>query len=234
LSEVDFRARSKAKYDKDKRSAGPYQVWLFRAIQPGDRIIANNGRTSILGVGIVTEGYRYRPAEHAVEGEDFPHQIKVKWDDITVRDIEDQADARAQYRRRSSPSAVAGGRSRLPTRATSFCTGRPGPGRLNVRRRASELLGDATATDAPNDHVQPVNGCAGGQIVFCTFHQAFATRSSSKGYAPSPTKVATFTTGSSQASSSASPRPRRISGKTPSSSSSTRSTAPTSRASSAS
>ncbi len=183
LSEADFQARSKAKYDKDKRSAGPYQVWLFRAIQPGDRVIANNGRTSILGVGTVTEGYRYRPGEHTVEGEDFPHQIKVKWDDTTARDIEDQANWTRPLRElpQEKFETLVGGSGAIPFSVTDpsniILYGPPGTGKTyNVRRRALELLGDATAADAPNDHVQAEweRLRQAGQIVFCTFHQAFA------------------------------------------------------------
>lgn len=183
LSEADFQARSKAKYDKDKRSAGPYQVWLFRAIQPGDHVIANNGRTSILGVGTVTEGYRYRPGEHTVEGEDFPHQIKVKWEDTTARDIEDQADWTRTLRElpQEKFETLVGGSGAVPFAVTDpsniILYGPPGTGKTyNVRRRALELLGDATASDAPNDHVQTEweRLRQAGQIVFCTFHQAFA------------------------------------------------------------
>ncbi len=183
LSEADFQARSKAKYDKDKRSAGPYQVWLFRAIQPGDRVIANNGRTSILGVGSVTEGYRYRPGEHTVEGEDFPHQIKVKWDDTTARDIDDQSDWVRTLRElpQEKFETLVGGSGAAPFSVTDpsniILYGPPGTGKTyRVRRRALELLGDATATDAPNDHVQVEweRLRQAGQIVFCTFHQAFA------------------------------------------------------------
>lgn len=183
LSEVEFQARSKAKYDNDKRSAGPYQVWLFRAIQPGDRVIANKGMSSILGVGTVTEGYRYRPGEHTVEGEDFPHQIKVKWDNITVRAIEDQADWTRTLRElpQEKFETLVGGSGAVPFSVTESSNiilyGPPGTGKTyNVRRRALELLGDAIAADAPNDHVQAEweRLRQAGQIVFCTFHQAFA------------------------------------------------------------
>lgn len=183
LSEADFRARSKAKYDKDKRSAGPYQVWLFRAIQPGDRVIANNGRTSILGVGTVTEGYRYRPGEHSIEGEDYPHQIKVKWDDTNARDIEDQSDWTRTLRElpQEKFETLVGGSGAAPFAVTApgniILYGPPGTGKTyNVRRRALELLGDATASDAPNDYVQAEweRLRHAGKIVFCTFHQAFA------------------------------------------------------------
>lgn len=183
LSEADFQARSKAKYDKDKRSAGPYQVWLFRGIKPGDRVIANNGRTSILGVGTVTEGYRYRPGEHAIEGEDFPHQIRVNWDEAAARDIEDQADWTRTLRElpQEKFETLVGGSGAVPFSVIQpsniILYGPPGTGKTyHVRRRALELLGDATANDAPNDHVQAEweRLQRAGQIVFCTFHQAFA------------------------------------------------------------
>jgi hypothetical protein len=183
LSESDFQALSKAKYNKDKRSEGPYQVWLFHEIQPGDRVIANKGRTSILGVGTVTEGYRYRPGEHTVEGEDFPHQIKVKWDDTTARDIEDQTNWMQTLRELTQEKfdTLVGGSGAVPFSVTDpsniILYGPPGTGKTyNVRRRALELLGDATASDSPNDHVQVEweRLRQAGQIVFCSFHQAFA------------------------------------------------------------
>jgi hypothetical protein len=183
LSDSDFQAVSKAKYNKDKRNEGPYQVWLFHTIEPGDRVIANRGRTSILGVGTVTEGYRYRPGEHTVEGEDFPHQVKVTWDDTTARDIDDQTNWMQTLRELTQEKfeTIVGVSGAVPFSVTDpsniILYGPPGTGKTyNVRRRALELLGDATATDTPNDHVQAEweRLRQSGQIVFCTFHQAFA------------------------------------------------------------
>jgi hypothetical protein len=185
LSASDFQTLSKAKYNKSKRSEGPYQVWLFRAIQPGDRVIANDGRTSILGVGTVTEGYRYQPGEHTVGGEDFPHQIRVKWDDTTARDIEDQADWTRTLRElpQEKFETLVGGSGAVPFSVTDpsniILYGPPGTGKTyNVRRRALKLLGDATAADAPNDHVQAEweRLRQAGRIVFCTFHPGLRLR----------------------------------------------------------
>ncbi|MCA9176363.1 MAG: hypothetical protein KDB14_17875, partial [Planctomycetales bacterium] len=160
ISESEFRARSKGTYDSDKRSGGPFQVWSFRGIQPGDRVIANNGRKSILGVGTVTEGYRFRPGEHFVEGEEFPHQIRVKWDDTNAREINDQSDWVRTLRELSQEKFQA---LVLGTGPVAFaCTdprniilyGPPGTGKTyHVRRRALELLGNTTAADAPDDQV---------------------------------------------------------------------------------
>ena len=149
------------------------------------RVTASSQTTGgklILGVGTVTEGYRYRPGEHSVEGEDFPHQIKVNWDDTNARDVHDQADWTRTLRelpQERFQTLVGGGLTAFaftdPLNIILY--GPPGTGKTHsVRRRALELLGDASAADAPFDHVQ-----AGverlrqaGQIVFCTFHQAFA------------------------------------------------------------
>ena len=183
IAEIDFQARSKAKYGTDNRRAGPYQVWVFQGIQPGDRLIANGGKTSILGVGTVTEGYHYRLGNHTVEGEDFAHQIKVKWDDTGARDIADQADWLRTLIELSQErfETLVGGGGLVPFSVTDpsniILYGPPGTGKtFNVRRRALELLGDGTANDAPNDKVQAEWERLRhlGQIVFCTFHQAFA------------------------------------------------------------
>ena len=55
--------------------------------------------------------------------------------------------------------------------------GPPGTGKTySVRRRALQLIGDPTAVSAPSAEVnaQWDQLCSDGQIVFCTFHQAFA------------------------------------------------------------
>jgi hypothetical protein len=55
------------------------QVWKFRNIAVGDRVVANYGYFRVLGIGTVTGTYRYVPnAEHA-------HQIPVRWDDTRER-----------------------------------------------------------------------------------------------------------------------------------------------------
>jgi 5-methylcytosine-specific restriction protein B len=182
LSETEFQSRAKAKYGNDKQSGGQYQVWQFRAIQPGDRIIANRGRGSILGVGTVTGGYQYRPGEHFVEDSDYAHQIKVKWDSSGERDIEDQSGWVRTLRELSQDkfkSLVAGAASiafvhRNPRNILLY--GPPGTGKTHsVRRHALGLV------TSPQDSMSDEQVQAewerlrqAGQIVFCTFHQAFA------------------------------------------------------------
>ncbi len=63
---------------------GPKQVWLFRGIGAGDRIIANLGKKKIIGVGTVVSPYFYeKDTEHS-------HRIRVRWDDTTERDVAQQ------------------------------------------------------------------------------------------------------------------------------------------------
>jgi hypothetical protein len=75
----------------------------------------------------------------------------------------------AQFPKRSYSSP-------MPT-SNVILYGPPGTGKTHsVRRRAIELLGDASAADASVGEIQAewVRLVSGGQIVFCTFHQAFA------------------------------------------------------------
>ena len=69
-------------------SKGVSQVWTFRNIQPGDRIVANQGKHTVLGIGTVAAGYSFEAGTHIVDGEDYPHQLKVNWDDTNPRSVE--------------------------------------------------------------------------------------------------------------------------------------------------
>ncbi len=183
ISEDEFLSRAKATYTSDKRTAGPYQVWVFRSIRPGDRVIANKGTSGILAVGTVTDGYQFRPGECSIDGGDHPHQIRVRWDDTADRDVPDQPDWVRTLRELPQErfETLVGGSGTVPFSVTDpsniILYGPPGTGKTyNVRRRALELLGDATASDAPIDrvHAEWERLRQAGQIMFCTFHQAFA------------------------------------------------------------
>jgi hypothetical protein len=67
-----FYARYREEHWNDKRDA----LWNVRSLRPGDIILANQGRTRILGVGIVqAPGYVYRPDRGKQR-----HTVKVAWD----------------------------------------------------------------------------------------------------------------------------------------------------------
>lgn len=77
-SREDFEAKRKLLAEGNPAGytrAGCAQLWKFRSISPGDRIIANRGLRKILGVGTVTEGYYYYPDDPR-----HPHRLRVRWD----------------------------------------------------------------------------------------------------------------------------------------------------------
>ena len=57
------------------------QVWKFRNIEVGDRVVANDGFYRVLGIGTVTGPYRF------VDGEPHAHQLPVHWDDLRERKV---------------------------------------------------------------------------------------------------------------------------------------------------
>jgi len=57
------------------------QVWKFAQIGEGDRIVANRGTSTILGIGTVAGPYYF------VEGERHAHRLPVRWDDLTTRQV---------------------------------------------------------------------------------------------------------------------------------------------------
>lgn len=58
------------------------QVWKFRNIEVGDRVVANDGFFRVLGIGTVTGPYRY------VANTPHAHQLPVRWDDTNERKVE--------------------------------------------------------------------------------------------------------------------------------------------------
>ena len=82
--EFDRRVVAQLKLHEDWTEEGLEQVWKFRNIREGDRIVANRGTTKILGVGTVAGDYEY-----VAEGEHH-HRLPVRWDDTKRRDVSEQ------------------------------------------------------------------------------------------------------------------------------------------------
>jgi len=83
ISREDFEIRrdSAMQIHNDWTEDGCEQVWKFANMHVGDRIVANRGTTQVLGIGTVTGAYYFVPeVEHG-------HRFPVKWDDITLREI---------------------------------------------------------------------------------------------------------------------------------------------------
>ncbi len=81
VSEEDFAQMRLAAQQRNPTwgSGGPAMVWKFRQLQRGDYIIARQGQTQLLGVGIVRDGYFFTPAA------EYGHCIKVDWVDQQAR-----------------------------------------------------------------------------------------------------------------------------------------------------
>jgi MoxR-like ATPase len=79
--EFDRRVAAQLELHEDWTEEALEQVWKFRSIREGDRIVANRGTTKVLGVGTVIGDYQYVAA-----GEHF-HRLPVRWDDIRQRDV---------------------------------------------------------------------------------------------------------------------------------------------------
>lgn len=75
LSEEEFNVRA-------EEQGGSDQVWTFRNISIGDRIVANNGTKRVLGIGTVTGTYYFDE-----NGGTHKHRLPVRWDDTTERAV---------------------------------------------------------------------------------------------------------------------------------------------------
>ena len=83
LSHEEFAARLEPLLEEypDWTKAGTMQAWIFSRIQTGDRIVANKGMSTVLGIGTVTGGYSYDSTGP------HHHKLEVRWDDLNEREI---------------------------------------------------------------------------------------------------------------------------------------------------
>lgn len=87
LNRAEFDTRRDeliAQYPEKWTKTGVNQVWVFRQIQKGDRIIANRGTQEVLGIGTVTDSYYFVPnVRHG-------HRLPVHWDNITPHQVNEK------------------------------------------------------------------------------------------------------------------------------------------------
>lgn len=193
-------------FDYKKKGVG--QVWTFRGIKPGDRVVANAGQSKIIGIGTVIEGYRFSPGLHVVEGEDYPHQIQVNWDSVIPRNIPQQP--WLQTLKELSANEFTGflaapeeaGDETIPEQPPAappkkeapcnprniILYGPPGTGKtFSTARRALELISPENALgDLSDQAVMKVfrEKQAQGQVEFVTFHQAYGYEEFIEGLRP--------------------------------------------------
>jgi 5-methylcytosine-specific restriction protein B len=88
-SEDDFRAAFAEHYpykgNQSTATRKAREVWRLITLEPGDRVIANEGTTKVLAVGTVKEpGYVWRP-----DRAEFKHTVTVDWDASYARTLAD-------------------------------------------------------------------------------------------------------------------------------------------------
>ncbi len=83
LDRAEFAQRLQA--HPELKPAGLEQLWKFaHEVKEGDRIIANRGKTEIVGIGTVVGPYEFVPnIRHG-------HRLPVEWDDLTTRSVNER------------------------------------------------------------------------------------------------------------------------------------------------
>jgi 5-methylcytosine-specific restriction protein B len=100
------------------------QVWNFAHIREGDRLVANQGTTKVLGVGRVTGPYYFVP------GTEHGHRLPVDWEDTNQRTVKKGGWRktlvklnRSDFTEVASGQAAAGAAEHLSERAFALLTG---------------------------------------------------------------------------------------------------------------
>lgn len=202
VSKAEFDKRA-AKCAKDHEyGRGMSQVWTFRNIRPGDRVVANQGKHTVVGIGTVVAGYFFEPGTHIVEDEDYPHQIRVTWDDTAPRSVEqygwqrtivelskEEFDAllalastiEAKQKKAEPPPPPCEPRNII-------LYGPPGTGKTysTVRRALELILGPEKLEGLGEKGLMALfrEHQARGQIEFVTFHQAYGYEEFVEGIRP--------------------------------------------------
>lgn len=86
LERAEFNSRRDALIESKGPSRGwtanaLNQLWSFRSISVGDRVVANRGTSEVLGIGTAVGTYYFIPDVH------HGHRIKVRWDDTRPRPV---------------------------------------------------------------------------------------------------------------------------------------------------
>jgi 5-methylcytosine-specific restriction endonuclease McrBC GTP-binding regulatory subunit McrB len=203
ISRADFDKRAdKCVKDDGYKKQGMSQVWEFRQIQPGDRVVANQGKHTVLGIGTVLSGYQYVPGKHIVDGSDYPHQIKVRWDDITPKTVNQYTWQKTLIKltkdefetllmQDSTPDITPKKEEPPPPPCNPqniILYGPPGTGKTysTVRRALELILGSEQIAGLSEKALMTLfrDHQARGQIEFVTFHQAYGYEEFVEGIRP--------------------------------------------------
>ena len=198
-AEFDERAAECAK--THNYSTGMSQVWTFRQIRPGDRVVANQGKRKVVGIGTVDKGYYFDTGTHVVEGEDFPHHVRVTWDDTVPREVEQYGWQRTilelskdDFESLLVQGTVTDVKSEKPKPPPPLdprnviLYGPPGTGKTygTVRRALELILGPEKLAGLGEKGLMALfrEHQARGQVEFVTFHQAYGYEEFVEGIRP--------------------------------------------------
>lgn len=172
---------------------GVYQVWTFRSIQVGDKIIANQGTRGVLGIGTVVGGYSFAPEKIKDENEgDLPHRLAVHWEDVTPFSVTQGGWRRTLLElEKNLFEALQKPRTEPPPPPCDpkniILYGPPGTGKTySTVRRALELLLGEEALQGLDSSLMTLfrEKQAQGQIELVTFHQAYGYEEFVEGIRP--------------------------------------------------
>lgn len=186
---------------------GVWQVWRFRNIPVGARIVANRGTSEVLAFGTVIGGYEYHP-----EAGEYCHWHRVRWDDLTPRAVQRKgwvstlialsatefealtnapakgqaAEAEEVEQQEAGVDRVEAGPIREPQALILF--GPPGTGKTwSTTERALQLLLGEGAVAAMSEDTRALQFRElqrQGRIEFVTFHQSYGYEEFVEGIRP--------------------------------------------------
>ena len=200
LAGLDYRAFVERVKEHGYKPAEVKQLWEFRSIQTGDRIIATAGNRKAFDIGTVKESYQFIKDE-----EEFSHQIQVRWDDIGSFEIqpygwtkpflelnEDQFNWLLSAKGDVLKSKAKAQSPILPCNPQNIILyGPPGTGKTyNTRKRSLELiLGEEGKDEIENLSESGLSRLFSEyqdrrQIEFVTFHQSYGYEEFIEGLRP--------------------------------------------------
>ncbi|MFD7733057.1 AAA family ATPase [Kitasatospora phosalacinea] len=189
------------------------QLLSFRDLEPGDLVVANHGKSEVLALGTVTEGYRYAP-----ERPEYRHLVSVEWDTSYAQRLEAPQGWQSTFSKVSQPllkeiragrSAVAAGPAATAPQPTAvelpgevrqvldalhrkgqvILHGPPGTGKTRLAlSTALAVAGQAEAVDAPAaERDKALRALLDGDgVKLVTFHPSYGYEDFVEGFKPDP------------------------------------------------
>lgn len=164
------------------------QLWNLRELQPGDKVVANQGISKVLAVGTVTEpGYAFDDTRSLMK-----HTVAVQWDTSFEKTIPQQplwAFETVAELTEAQKNLILGTPSSpplMPTQALNqILYGPPGTGKTyRVIREAAAIIAGQPITDDLAAKTAYDQACAEGRVRLATFHQSFSYEDFIEGIRP--------------------------------------------------